>query len=156
MYEFLTKRGEMLAFGLGAVLVLIFLGTVLPGLDEFNSLPEETRDQSNLFNIGLYLALILAVITVVAALAFGLWQGISNPKGSIKVVAGLGAIAVLFGIFYATSEAETTGGVYESAQEFMVSDNASKMISAAIKTGITMTLGSVVAFILAEVYNAFK
>lgn len=156
MYEFLTKRGEMLAFGLGIALVLIFLFTVLPGLDNFNALPEDQRNTSDLFNLGLWLALILAGVTVLAAIGFGLWQGISNPKGSIKVLGGIAVLLAIFAIFYATSETETSGSIVEAMEEFDVDDNTSKMISAAIKTGIGLSIGSVIAFVVAELYNAFK
>lgn len=156
MYDFLVKRGEMLAFGLGIILVLIFLGTSLPNLDAFNALPEEQQNQSDIFNTGLWLAIILGGITAVVALGFGLLQLVTNPKGSIKVLLGLAVLAVIFGIFYATAEVETTGSIVKASADFGVDDTTSKMITAAIRTAGTLTIVSVVAFILAELYNAFK
>ena len=38
MYKFLTKNGQLIAFGLGALITIIFLGVALSGMDEFNSL----------------------------------------------------------------------------------------------------------------------
>lgn len=156
MYEFLVKRGEMLAFGLGIILVLLFLFTVIPNLDSFNALPEDQQKTSDIFNIGLWLALILSAITAITAVAAGIWQFIKNPKGSLKVLVGLGVIAIIFAIFYATATVETTGSIVDAAAEFKVDDNTSKMITAGIKTAILMSVGSVVAFIGAELYNAFK
>jgi len=156
MYDFLVKRGEMIAFGLGALLVLIFLLTVIPNLDSFNALPKESRNTSDIFNTGLWLALILSGITVFTAVAAGIYQFISNPRGSIKVLMGLAALAVIFGIFYATSTVETSGSIVDAAAEFNVDDNTSKIISAGIKTAILMSVGSVITFIAAELYNAFK
>ena len=156
MYDFLVKRGEMLAFGLGIALVLIFLFTVIPNLDSFNALPEDQQTTSNIFNIGLWLALILSGVTAVTAVVFGLMQFITNPKGSMKVLIGLGVLAAVFAVFYATSESETTGSIVDAMAEFNVDENTSKIISAAIKTALSLSVVSVVAFILAELYNAFK
>ena len=156
MYDFLVKRGEMLAFGLGIILVLLFMFTVIPNLDSFNALPEDQQKTSDIFNTGLWLALILSVITVLAALIAGIIQFIRNPKGSIKVLGGLAVLGVIFAIFYATATVETTGSIVDAAAEFKVDDNTSKMITAGIKTAILMSAGSVIAFIGAELFNAFK
>ncbi len=156
MYDFLVKRGEMLAFGLGILLVLIFLFTAIPGLDSFNALPDDQRKTSDIFNIGLWLAIILSAITVLAAVLAGILQFISNPKGSMQVLIGLAVLGVIFFAFYATSTVETTGSIVDAAAEFKVDDNTSKMISAGIKTAMLMCAGSVAAFVLAELYNAFK
>lgn len=156
MYEFLTKRGEMLAFGLGILLVLIFLGTAIPNLDDFNALPEDQQKTSGVFDLGLWLAIILLIVTAVVAIGAGLWHLILNPKGSIKVLAGIGVLAAILLIFYATSEAETTGRIAEVAQDFEVGANASKFISGAIKTSLALCGLSALAFVVGELYNTFK
>lgn len=156
MYDFLVKRGEMLAFGLGIILVLLFMFTVIPGLDSFNALPEDQQKTSDIFNTGLWLALILLAITALAAVLAGIYQFIRNPKGSVQVLGGLAILGVIFAIFYATATVETTGSIVDAAAEFKVDDNTSKMITAGIKTAILMSVGSVVAFIGAELFNAFK
>ena len=156
MYDFLVKRGEMLAFGLGIILVLLFMFTVVPNLDSFNALPEDQQKTSDIFNTGLWLALILLAITALAAVLAGIYQFIRNPKGSVQVLGGLAILGVIFAIFYATATVETTGSIVDAAAEFKVDDNTSKMITAGIKTAILMSVGSVVAFIGAELFNAFK
>lgn len=156
MYEFLTKKGEMLAFGLGVLLVLIFLGTVIPNLDSFNALPKDLQKTSGVFDIGLYLAIILLIVTVVVAIGAGLFHLVKNPKGSVKVLAGVAVLAVILFAFYATSEAETTGRTAELAQQFEVGDQASKFISGAIKTSLALCGLSALAFAVGEIYNTFK
>ncbi|MBT8221132.1 MAG: hypothetical protein KJP00_14995 [Bacteroidia bacterium] len=156
MYEFLTKKGEMIAFGLGVLLVLIFLGTVLPNLDQFNALPEDQQTSSGVFDIGLWLAIILLIVTAVVAVVAGLWQLIMNPKGSVKVLAGIGLLALILIIFYATSEAETTGRIAEVSQEFEVGEKASRFISGAIKTSLALCGLSALAFVVGELLNTFK
>ncbi len=156
MYDFLVKRGEMLAFGLGMILVLLFLFNVISGLDSFNALPKDQQTSSDIFNIGLWLSLILGGITAITAVGFGLWQFISNPKGSIKVLGGLAILGILFAIFYATATVETSGSIVDASAEFGVNDNTSKLITAGIRTAMVMGVGSIVAFIGAELLNAFK
>ena len=53
MYKFLAKHGQMLAFGLGIFVVLLFLIFAWMGLSEFNNMEEEAQTGSNIFNVGL-------------------------------------------------------------------------------------------------------
>ena len=78
MYNFLVKRGQAVAFGLGILIVLIFLiGTA--GADGAIAASNYKDDPSGLnavtnFNAGLYGAMVLLVIATAAALFFGLTQ----------------------------------------------------------------------------------
>jgi len=146
----------MLAFGLGVILVLIYLFTAIPNLDSFNALPEDLRTTSTIFDIGLWLGIIMIAVTALFAIGFGIWQFITNPKGSIKVLGGLAAVVIMFGIFYATSESETTGALATTISEFKITDTVSKLISAGIKTVFGLSAVSVAIFLGGELYNAFK
>ena len=156
MYEFLTKKGEMIAFGLGALLVAITLFSVFPGLEEFNLLPEDQQKTSDLFNLGIILTRALAVVTVAIMLLAIIYNLVANFKDSKGIIAVVVGVLILMGIFYATSEAETSGIVAEAVEEFSVGETASKLISAAIKTTGVLVGGSVLAFVVMELWNAIK
>ncbi|MEO0779129.1 MAG: hypothetical protein AAF146_21365 [Bacteroidota bacterium] len=67
MYKFLVRNGQLLAFGVGILFTVIFLGSVLGGLDSFNSLAEEEQSTTGIFDFGLVAAIALAILCVIEA-----------------------------------------------------------------------------------------
>ena len=62
---------------------------VLPNIDTFN--PETDKD-SNIFNFGLYAAIALSIIGVIAWFAFGLFHMATNIKAATKGIIGFAAL----------------------------------------------------------------
>ena len=155
MYKLLTKYGQLLAFGLGIIVIALFLIPVFSGISEFNSLSDDAQKQSSIFDTGLILGIVLAVIAAIAALIGGLYHSASNPKGSLKGIIGLIAILALFGIAYSTAGADPAW-MGETLREFNVTESQSKMISGGIAAGLGMILISAIAFIGSELRNFFK
>ena len=54
MYNFLSRYGQLIAFGLGALLTVIFLATAFSSAEEFNALSESKQMETSIFNFGLY------------------------------------------------------------------------------------------------------
>ena len=54
MYNFLAKHGQLVAFGLGVLITAGFLMSVMGGIEDFTATAEDQRNQSNIFNFGLY------------------------------------------------------------------------------------------------------
>ena len=90
MYDFLNKYGQALAFGIGVLVVLIFLVSIFSeDPDTLSSLTSDgvkgpEKYATSAFDFGLYASIGLAVIAFIAAIVFGLVQVASNPKGSLK------------------------------------------------------------------------
>ena len=156
MYKFLTKNGQLLAFGLGVLVTIVFLLVIFAGLSDFNMLSKEEQFQSSIFNFGLSAAIALTVLAAVAAIAWGIFQMVTNPKGSLKGLVGVGALVVVFLIFYALASPETAGPVKKVLLDFNVSDNQSKLISGSLYTALVLGIGDAVAFVVSEVINLFK
>ena len=109
MYNYLTKNGQVIAFGLGLLLSLVFFMIAFGGLEEFNALEEKARpasEEGNIFLFGLYSATGLAILCVIAMLGFGIYPVATDPKGALRGILGFVAVVVVFGIAYATSSSE--------------------------------------------------
>jgi hypothetical protein len=157
MYQFLSKNGQTIAFGLGVLLTAIFLISAFSGLSEFNMLSDEQQWQTDIFNIGFYAAIALTIICLIAAVVFGLVQMAGDIKGAIKGIAGIALLLVVFFIVYSTVDiGADSAGVMKEVREFNLTDGQSQFISAAIITTIALSLIALVTFVVFEVINLFK
>ncbi|MCP3930524.1 MAG: hypothetical protein GY705_15645 [Bacteroidetes bacterium] len=154
MYKFLSKNGEMLAFGVGIVITILFLIIAIAGVDGFNALGKEERGTTSIFNFGLYAAMALTVICGIAAIFFGLVQAISNPKGSLKGLIGIAALVIIF--FIVRAMAGSDEPIQATIDRFNVSPGQSTYISGALWVAILMAIIAAVAFVLSEIRNFFK
>jgi len=154
MYKFLAKNGQLVAFGAGVLITAGFLAGVLGGIEDFMATAEDQRNQSNIFNFGLYAVIGLTALGFIAALGFGLFQTLSNPKGAIKGIAGIALIIALFFIGQALAGADSEG-VKAALTEFNVTDGQSAIINGSIVgaailaglTGLAFVGGELMSFI---------
>ena len=156
MYNFLSRYGQLIAFGLGALLTVIFLATAFSSADDFNALTEAEQTETTIFNFGLYSAIILTIACAAAILIAGLIFTVLSPKNSLKALIGLGVIIIIFFIAYSTADPKGTGSLARTILEEGIQANSSKFISGAISTALVLGGGAVVAFVVSEVLNLFK
>ena len=156
MYNFLNKNGQALAFGFGLLICLLFLVFVFNGLDDFNSLAEENQGQTNIFNFGLKAGIWLTALCGILLVGFGLYQIVTNLKGSMKGLISFALVAVVFLIAWKTSDATITPDIAAAAKEFNVTGSQVQFISGALKTGLLMSVAALGLLFLAEVRNFFK
>lgn len=158
MYNFLTKNGQLLAFGLGLLITIIFLISVLGGMDGFNALGEDDKGTTGIFNAGLWAAIILVILGGIAIVLFGVYHAIQDPKGAMKFLIGIAGLLVVFFIFYAMAKpvTEEDGKIFSILQKFNISEGVHKFISGALATTVSLALLAAAAFLLSEVRNLFK
>jgi len=161
MYQLLSKRGLTFAFVGGLLLVVLYYIMVAMGLGEFNSLPEEDQPGSNLFNFGLYVAIILAGAAAIISVLFGLKQFFgrmaANPKAALMGMVGVVIAVIIFLVLYAMSSgAATSYEMRDVMDQFGISGGRSKFISAFLGTGVAMVLLCFVVLILSELRNIIK
>ena len=156
MYKALTKYGQLAAFSIGLIVIVVFFGSVFGGLDSFNALAKEDRGTTTIFNNGLYLTIGLLILCAIVAVLFGVFHMVTNPKGALKAIIGIAILLILFFALYSTSTPETSGIVANAVEKFGLSDGESQFISAALKS--TLILGGLAAlsFIVSEITNLFK
>lgn len=155
MYKFLSKNGQLLAFVLGLAITAIFMFSVFSGLDTFNSLAEDQRGTTDIFNFGLYAAAALTVLAAIAALLGGLAQTASNPKGALKGILGLAAIAGLYFVGQSFAGADAPG-VLSALKEFSVTPGQNTWINGAIGGGLSLLGIALAVFVVSELLNFFK
>ena len=156
MYKALTKYGQLAAFSVGLIVIVVFFASVFSGVDVFNGLAKEDRGTTTIFNAGLYATLGLLVVCAAAAVLFGIYHMVTNPKGAIKAIIALAILLVLFFALYSTSEPETSGIVANAVEKFNLTGGESQFISAAIKSTLILGGIAVLSFIVSEVTNIFK
>jgi hypothetical protein len=156
MYQFLTKHGQLAAFGLGLLVAVIFLISVTGGISDFDALPKEEKGTTTIFNFGLVAAIALTIFCFVAAVGFGIWHLIQHPKGSLKMILGLVGILVIFGVFYASAQDETSGKLFELVQTNNISSGQNKFITGSLWTGVVLAILAAGTFVVSEVRNLFK
>ncbi len=148
MYKFFTKNGQFLAFGLGGIAILIYYLIVASGVGEFNALPEEERDTSNLFNFGINVSITFAIVCAVLMVVFGVFQVFTNLRASLKGLIGLAVIVIIFIVSYSASPTECFGED--------ISANACKIVGGGITTVLILAGLATLAFVLTEIRNLFK
>lgn len=170
MYNFLSKNGQLLAFLVGVVLVVIFLGIALSqaGNYDFANMKPEDRFYVNIFDFGLLSAIILTVISAAGMVAFGLFQVVSNAKSSVKGIIGVAVIVLLMVVFYnmapGTADHPTIQGAIEnyetSAEGRFISEGNMKWIGSSIRMGLLMSILAFAALlvmpIIAPILNRIK
>jgi len=153
LYNTLNKHGQLVAFGFGALIVILFLAIAFSGLSKLGSNPtNEELYPLGLFDFGILGAKWLAILGAIAAIALELFNMATNPKAAIRLLMGLGVIAVVFFIGYAMSSDTIT----ESMKQFSVSAGTGKLIGGAIWTAIFMVLGAVGLMVVSELRGLFK
>ena len=163
MYKFLTKNGQTIAFILGTAIVLIFFAMVVTNQNyetfsnmDADGIKDVERYKFGMFDFGLMATVGLIIIGYILMFGFGLFQALTNIKGSLGAIAGLALIAIIFAIGYSTTDIETSGDVYKVAQKFNLSDGVRKFVGGAITTGVALTAIGGLAIVLSEVRNFFK
>ncbi len=157
MYNFLARNGQTLAFGIGALLTIIFYLSVFSGLEQFNMQGKEDQWTTNIFNIGFYASIVLTTACLVAAVAFGLMQMVDSPKAALKGVIGVVALLAIFFLIYSSvNPAAAPADVQAVEQQFEVTAQQSKFISGSIITTVVLAAVALVTFLVFEVINLFK
>ena len=163
MYKFLTKHGQTAAFGLGLLVVLVFFGGVFSGLDSqaHYLVPDGLKDANindvTLFDNGLYLTIVLLVVALLLAfVVFLIWNIIKFPKESLKFLALIGILVLIFLIIFYSVSVNDVGHLADVENQFGVTENISRFISAAMWTSLGLAVIAFASMFLGELRNAFK
>ncbi|MCF8236774.1 MAG: hypothetical protein K9I85_01320 [Saprospiraceae bacterium] len=156
MYQFLNKYGQVAAFGLGLLIIILFFVSVLSGVDEFNGLGKEAQLQSGIFNLGLYASIFLTLLCAAAILIFGIYQIAKHPKQSMQGIIQALILVAIFIVGYAMSTPAETGLMATLAERFELTPGQEKFISGGLTTALVLFAAAAGAFIVSEVRNLFK
>ena len=159
MYKFLVNHGQQLAFGVGILVTILFLGVAYSGLDAFSALPEEEQASTSIFDVGLKGALVLTVVAAAAMVLFGLWHIFGNFKNSVKGLIGVALLIVIFIVAYSTASGTPEApAIADAANKVQggISEGQMKFIGGSITTAVVLTAVAALAFVFSELRNFFK
>jgi hypothetical protein len=156
MYNFLSRYGQLFAFGLGAILTAIFFVTVFTNVEGFSDLSESEQAESTVFNFGLYASIVLTIVCAAAILIAGVIFTILTPKQSLKALIGLAVIIVIFFVSYNMADPKGIGSLARTILEEGIQEGSSRFISGAISTALVLGAGAVLALVVSEVSNLLK
>ncbi|MFK8055157.1 MAG: hypothetical protein AB8F78_03460 [Saprospiraceae bacterium] len=158
MYSFLTRNGQTVAFGIGLLVTILMIGIIAGGVGDWSLIGEKdpTRYDTTIFDFGLYASFFLMFAAALAAIVFGIYHLATNPKGALKGILGLVAVAALFLIIYSTADPDLEMLEVMAKKDFNVSPGQSKMITGAIWTALILAGTAVIATAISEIINFFK
>lgn len=156
MYKLLSSKGQVIAFGLGALLSVLFLVSWLGGQESLNALPDDEKFKTGIFDVGLLGTAALVILAAIAVVGFGLYHTASDFKKSLKSIIGVVVLIAVFIIAYSTSTPDKSGIVGDAAVKMNVSDNTQKLIGGGLTTMYIMMGLSLLALAASEVRNIFK
>lgn len=161
MYKFLAKNGQLAAFGLGLLIVIILLVSIFSNPDQLAGIEDANPADITMFDFGLRAPIALLVLSAVAILAFGVMQIASDIKGSLKGIIGFAVLLLIFAITYNTASGEATGSIVSAVEKVeanggVITEGNLKWVSSAVATGLIMSGIAVAAFVLSEIRNFFK
>lgn len=157
MYNFLSKNGQLVAFGLGVVLVVIFLAIAVSGAGDyyFDTMDDADIYRVDIFNFGILIAIVLTILCAVGIVLFGVYHVASNPKESMTGIIGILAIAGLFALFYSMSAGTIDHPTLERSIEKILesggealSSSTLKWVGGGIKMGVVMAILAFVAMLV--------
>ncbi len=167
MYAFLNKYGQALAFGIGVLVVAIFLISIFSAdAAVFDTLQGDNRSyETDIFNFGMYASIGLIIVAFAAALLFGIVQFASSPKESIKGLIGLVVLGIIVFIGYSTANgniAAETPEIQKAIEKFTTSQETTfsggnlKFISGAILAALIMIVLSILSLVVFGIRGIFK
>ena len=168
MYTFLNKYGQALAFGIGVLITVIFLAAIFSADDTTRELllaNDKTPEtyETGIFDFGITISIILIGLAFVVAIIFGIAQMASNPKGSLKGIAGLIVLVIIGFVAYSMASGEVTDPEiqnaitkFETSQEAEITSGNLKFISASIVTALVMLGLSALTLVVFGIRGIFK
>ncbi|MEO1435008.1 MAG: hypothetical protein AAFV80_05685 [Bacteroidota bacterium] len=152
MYNFLIKRGQTVAFALGALISIIFIASAIGGVNSMGGPSKEDLYPTAFFDTGLFGSYFLLTVAIAAMVIFGVLFIANNFKASMKGLIFLGVMLVIFFVAYSMGSEEIT----PSMEKFNVDGKTGKAIGAAISTMLIMGIGALVLAAAAEIWSFFK
>ncbi len=155
LYTMLSKNGSTIAFGLGTAICAIFLISVFSQIGDKSTIEELIA--TDIFDLGLKLTIFLTVLCALAIIGFGLFHVVTDLKGAMKGLIGVGILAAVFGIAYSTASPEVAGNpIFDTIQTFKITDGVSKFISGAIIATLATLVIAAVSLIGSAIVNLIK
>lgn len=162
MYNFLTKNGLLIAFGVGLLITIAFYAIAIPGVANSGVADADAQEQikvlgqTGMFDMGLKGSIFLIIVAALAWLVFGLIGVGKDIKGSIKGIAAVVVMVVAYFVFKGMAVAPETGRIRGVMDTMGVSDDQYGFSVALMNLTFVLLAIAVLVLIVSEVRNFFK
>ncbi len=167
MYDFLSKNGVAVAFGIGALIVLAYLASILMGdmsaveaaqakIDSSEILTNEDVDKIGVFNIAFYGAYFLLFACAIGMLIFIILSTFTNLGGAKSTLWVVAAIALFLIIGFVLVPSGDSVTVQNLMSDKGVTSGEGTLISTMISGGIYMTAFTFLLMFGSMLYSAIK
>lgn len=171
MYAFLNKNGQALAFGIGVLVVLIFMVSIFSADGaEIEALTSDAvkgpeKYATGVFDFGIFASIGLIILAFAVAIIFGITQLASNPKGSLKGIIGFVALIVICFICYQTANgdiSQESQAIQNSINKFKADQGAAfdggllKFVGGSIIAAVALIALSILSLIAFGIRGIFK
>ncbi len=151
MYNALSKYGTLLGFGLGFIVVLISVLTIIFSFPAGAS--EAELMTKGFWSIPIMLTLALIILAVVAMVLMSIYSAVIDSKGIVRGLIGAGALLLLFLIMWLVFSSSEVSTLMET---FNVSGGTGKFIEGLIKTSVTLVALGFLAMFASMIMSLFK
>jgi len=166
LYNLLNSKGQIGSLVLAVLCIVIVLGSIFNGLSgagyevgtdlvQILKDPESTQT-FEFFNPVIAIPVVLLGVAAFFLVLFAVKSVFSDLKGSIKPLAGVILVLVIFMIFKSMSNADLAGKAAEIAGKQNLSADTIKLIGGGIRTTVMMIGLSILAAVVGGILNIFK
>lgn len=159
MYKFLLKYGQLLAVLLSVLVVGVFYGVAIVGMNNAGYTSDDLlthKSEVTFFDAGLYLTFALCALAVFVWVFFAIYQIAKNPKESAKFIFGGIALAGVFLLFYFLTNTEVSGKMADLVSRLNITDTVQRIISGGLNTSYILAAVAILVMIGTEFINIFK
>lgn len=107
-------------------------------------------------SLGIYFVYFLIIVVLLVSLAANIYIMIRNPKSSIKTLAGIGFMVLIFLIGWGISPGSDLMGVKDGVEQVVASGNSVKFAGAGIYAALIVIVLTIGAFLYSEISTIFK
>ncbi len=172
MYSFLARNGQLFGFGLGIAITLIVF--IIIGMNSSflsaNSEDSAAIAQTGIFNFPLIATFGLVLLCVAAMFIFGIIGIVSDFKGAMKGLIGIGALLLVFVICYVLSGGAESEVVTAAIDKYnadlgdganetwfsWITAGKSRLVGAGLLTTVGLAVIAFIGLFVSEILNFFR
>ncbi len=148
MYDFLMKKGQMIAFLVGGAFVVIHLVLSAGGGDN-------PGYATTAYNFGLYAGIVLAIVAAVMMVVGIAKYFMENPR-QIKVMLGFIALFAVLGALIMMASGDIPASLQNAAADKGVTSGIYKYVNGSVNGTIILLVVAFLGLIVSEVLSLFK
>jgi len=158
MYNFLIKKGQLVAFLLGAIIAIVHIVLASTTTEAFSYIDQNGAEINNEIagvSTGITISYILILIAV-AAFLFGVAKYfIENPK-QIKSLLGFLALFAIVGVFIMMASGDAPSVLQTTLDKEGITPGVYKYVNGSVNATVVLLVLAFAGLVVSEVISMFK